>query len=204
MNKLVYICFKTLALSMIFIFVWDMGFYLFRAFSLDQRMKNHMTSLQKVVMENNYIPQSTYDEYARLFGAMQTQYNNGGDFILGFRSNYRNGADYSANPSQRYTDDGGVDWGSLGLPTSLTDRNGKECLVKNTSVPASYGDIMAVMVQVQIVQSSWGWSNGNADRSGASWTNDPTQIQTGDLDGRTGMYMTYTYYVPCLHYTTVY
>ena len=118
MNKLVYICFKTLALSMIFIFVWDMGFYLFRAFSLDQRMKNHMTSLQKVVMENNYIPQSTYDEYARLFGAMQAQYNNGGDFILGFRSNYRNGADYSANPSQRYTDDGGVDWGSLGLPTS--------------------------------------------------------------------------------------
>ena len=204
MHKLVYSVFKTLALSMIFIFVWDMGFYLFRAFSLDQRMKNYMTSMQKVVMENNYLPEHNMSEYKRLFINMQNQYNQGDAFILGYNLNYNAGADYTSNPNARYTDNCGVDWNSLGLPTAIVDSSGNNCLVKNMAKPAPYGDVMAVMVQVHIAHPSWGWSNGNADRSGASWTNDAASIQTGDLDGRNGIYLTYTYYVPCLHYTTVY
>ena len=46
MNKLVYTVFSTLAFAIIFVFVWDMVFYLYRVNSLNTRIENITSAMQ--------------------------------------------------------------------------------------------------------------------------------------------------------------
>ena len=75
MNRMVWCVFKAVALSMIFVFVWDMGFYLYRTFSLNQRMEMLMPSMTKVVQENNYLPEKEAKVYEELFKTIARNYN---------------------------------------------------------------------------------------------------------------------------------
>ena len=65
MAKLTYTVFKTIMLAMIFVFVFDMGMYLYRTASLTQRMQNIMTSMQRVVQENNGLSPENYEIYKK-------------------------------------------------------------------------------------------------------------------------------------------
>ena len=82
MNRLVYSVFKAIMMAIIFVFVFDMAFYLYRAISLNSRMQSISTSLQKVVMENNYLPSETATMYQHLFGQLIEDFN-GGSYSIG-------------------------------------------------------------------------------------------------------------------------
>ena len=75
MNKLVYSVFKAIFIAIIGVFVFDMVFYLYRAFSINTRMENITTSMRKVVIENNYMPEETAQVYQQVIGQMVSDYN---------------------------------------------------------------------------------------------------------------------------------
>ena len=189
MERFVLNIFKAIMFSMIFIFAFDIGSYLYRAFSLDQKMNNIMTSLQRVVMENNYLPQEAYEEYAGLFQMLKDDYNgvdatanvNGSQyqdrFIEGFDMNFND--DLKVN-------------GAVNLDNYFDSG----ILVKKMDTPADYGDIMAVQVAVQIYQPIWGFDFNKLDTQ-----NEYSSVNMNRVY-RTH-WMAYTYYVPCLHYQRV-
>lgn len=187
MNRLVFNVFKTLAMSMIFVFVFDMTAYMYRAVSLNQRMENYMVSMQRVVMENNYLPEGEYLLYETLFKELAKNMNVGGTFINGYIINYSHDAidTLSSLTAQKYNTQSGV--------TQATD-----ILRSRMGTPADYGDIMTVQVIVEINQPTWGFTNGSS-RSSVDFNNDRT---SGLLQPNTTRF-SYTYFVPCLKYQSV-
>ena len=190
MERFVLNIFKAIAFSMIFILFFDIASYVYRAFSLDQKMNNIMTSLQRVVMENNYLPDYAYDEYQGIFRMLQADYN-GADVtqtVEGSQLQDRFIAGFDIN----YNDD-------LVVPTSVNLDNyfDSGILVKKMCNPADYGDIMAVQVAVQIYQPVWGFGvNGMRDLSQRNSSVNFNRIYKTH-------WMSYTYYVPCLHYQRI-
>ena len=77
MYKMVYQVFKTIAIAMVLVFVFDIVLYLYRAYSLNQRMESLCVSIQKVVSENNYMPEGQYNMFMRLFDDMADSFNSG-------------------------------------------------------------------------------------------------------------------------------
>ena len=93
MHRLVASCFKAIMFSIIFVFVFDMSFYLYRVISLNSRRESIMTSMQKVIMENNYLPDGSYKLYENIFSKLASDMNQGGEvFIRGFNINYSHDA----------------------------------------------------------------------------------------------------------------
>ena len=90
MHKIVYSVFKTIFLSMMLIFVFDLGFYMYRALSINGRMESLMTSMQKIVIENNYLPEQDYIMYKSIFQQLADDMNQGDVFIAGIGLNYDN------------------------------------------------------------------------------------------------------------------
>lgn len=191
MHKIVFNVFKAIMLSMILVFVWDIGFYLYRVTNLNQRMSSLMTSMQKVVMENNYLPEDAYNTYIALFSQIADSFNNNGDtsrgvFINGFNINY-------SHPSAR--------------TISLTaTRNGSSVDILRTQMDrahmGNYGDVMVVDVEVNVNIPVWKFVNKSsvegADHSALNWENDRDgAIQPANTT------LSYTYYVPCMKYQTV-
>lgn len=197
MHRLVATSFKTIMFTIIFIFVWDMAFYLYRAVSLNQRMESLMTSMQKVIMENNYLPEGDYEMYVTILQQLAADMN-GTDaadrFINGFYTNYEN--------SPR-----GAVLGSLNA--SRADERGVRTtnILRDTmSVPANYGDVMIAQIGVNINQPLWNWSNGtvgnyNYDGQDAAWVGGTNEGFTRVGYATTTFY--YTYYVPCLKYQSI-
>ena len=194
MNKLVYTCFKTIMVAMILVFVFDMTSYLYRVLSLNQRMESIMTSMQKVVMENNYLPESSYQMYKSLLIQLTNDMNGESGttlvkknadkqwFIDGIDLNYDTVAHDALTEikADRATSTGTV--------------NSYNVLVDKMSLPASYGDVMIVQATVRVEAPSWDFK---ADKRGSqnfqnSYTDSSIQQRTVDL--------VYTYYVPCLNY----
>ena len=180
-------------LSMIFVFVFDMASYLYRAMSLNQRMESIMVSMQRCVMENNGLNDSAYNMYKSMFEQLADDMNgdlNGNGtkdvgeqwFINGFWVNYNTNAinSLSAINSKRANASG-----------TLQNIN---ILHKDMSNIASYGDVMTVQVGVQINQPSWGFVNNSY--SANDWQNSTTSNQ---ITQKTTEFW-YTYYVPCLNY----
>ena len=77
MDRFVLNVFKGIMISMIMIFLFDMLSYLYRAVSVDQRMLNIMTGMQRVVMENNYLPEESEEAFAEIFTNLARSYNGG-------------------------------------------------------------------------------------------------------------------------------
>ena len=223
MNRMVWCVFKAIALSIIFVFVWDMGFYLYRTFALNQRMEMLMSSLTKVVQENNYLPEQDMNLYKTLFENLS--YSMNGDksqyldndedtgenyrFINGYTWNYDSscaGTDYT-NALQD-------------VDATVTNVNGtpesRNILVRTMDKSACYGDIMAVYVAVNVNTPFWTFdtttttfdaanntqnvsmngkvSDGNDSRSIDHWHRN-LRYSTVTLD--------YLYYVPCMYYASV-
>lgn len=197
MNRFVFNIFKTIMFAMIFVFVWDIGFYLYRVTNLNQRMNSLMTSMQKVVMENNYLPESAYNTYEALFTQIADSYNNNGDtargvFINGFRINYK-------HESERNI-------------TLNATRNGVSSNIVRKQMDeahkGSYGDVMIVDVEVSVNAPVWDFTTSNnlgqttvdgGERGAAAWQNDGSSAELEPYE----VTLNYTYYVPCMKYQTL-
>lgn len=208
MNRLVYSVFKAIMMAIIFVFVFDMAFYLYRAISLNSRMQSISTSLQKVVMENNYLPSETATMYQHLFGQLIVDFNGGSysigadgslnlndsdinnNFVSGMHWNYKNSATGISGMSEttkvyRYN-------GSTFTPTDIP------LVIDKMSSPADYGQVMIVQLRVGVYQPLWGWSTANGKyeyngEDGTKWVRNATGASTEFV---------YNYYVPCLQYKT--
>lgn len=208
MNRLVYSVFKAIMMAIIFVFVFDMAFYLYRAISLNSRMQSISTSLQKVVMENNYLPSETATMYQHLFGQLVVDFNGGSytvsngnlsfddsdssdNFISGLHWNYKEDVTNisTANDAKatvyRYRNSSFVEQ-QIGL------------VVKKMNQPADYGQVMVVQIRVGVYQPLWGWGTANGKykyhgEDGTQWVRNSTGASTEFV---------YNYYVPCLQYRT--
>ena len=210
MNRFVYTVFKAIALSMIFVFVWDLGFYLYRAISLNNRVENIISSMERTISENNYMPASDSKLYRAMFQSLGADFN-GGDtdtnkFVRSVAVNSSTGGYPSA--SNAYL-----------VGTTLTDSDMNESL-KNTGVairgdisyPANYGDIMALDVKVEIVVPIWGFGSSGT-LANEDFGSDKSQLSTtkaieGDDYGSRNWnrqefrhrVFGYRRYIPCMHY----
>lgn len=193
MHKIVYSCFKAIMMSMIFIFVFDTGFYVYRVLVLNQRMENIMNSMQKVVMENNYLPEGDFNMYSALLKNIMTDMNGNvpHNFVQAMDLNYGHNAFTGNSVGSGQVKIGG----SSTLNVLRKDQAGNNVyvnvLIQDMSQPAEYGDIMVVQSSVCVNQTMWGFSG--SQRSGADW-------------GQTGRNQTvfhYTYFVPCLKYNSL-
>lgn len=208
MNRLVYSVFKAIMVAIIFVFVFDMAFYLYRAISLNSRMQSISTSLQKVVMENNYLPSETATMYQHLFGQLIVDFNGGSysigadgslylddsdinnNFISGMHWNYKDSATGISGMSEttrvyKYN-------GSTFTPTDIP------LVIDKMSSPADYGQVMIVQLRVGVYQPLWGWNTANGKyeykgEDGTKWVRNATGASTEFV---------YNYYVPCLQYKT--
>ena len=223
MNRMVWCVFKAIALSIIFVFVWDMGFYLYRTFALNQRMEMLMSSMTKVVQENNYLPEQDMNLYKTLFQNIadsmngdKSKYTNNDEttgenyqFVNGYTWNY----DYSC---------AGTDYTNK-LPdvdATVTNVNGtpesRNILVRTMDKSACYGDIMAVYVAVNVNTPFWTFDNTTSTFDSANNTQNVSsngKVSDGD-DSRSvdhwhrnlkysTVTLDYLYYVPCMNYTSV-
>ena len=203
MNKFVFNIFKTLLFSIIFIFVVDMVFYMYRALSLNQKMNSIMTSMQKVVMENNYLTERDATTYTAIFNQLIDDYNGRGNGYAGARTGEERTATWS--------EDGGfinsIRWNygtDAAIPnidrsdfvtkdytrsdSAISNRNILKTDMKDTT--ANYGDVMVVQVQVDMVSPLYEFLN-------PSYRYDPDDVLNRQNVINT---VTYTYLVPCQHY----
>ena len=217
MNKLVYSVFKAIALSIIFVFIFDMAFYLYRAVSLNARMESISTSLKKVVMDNNYLPSEDAKLYANILGQMVADFNGctytiGADGKLTFTDadssdNFISGMHWNFG-----TDAVGVGSSQLmSLTSSVYSFNGtnwssanRNVVEKDMSKPREYGDIQIVQLRVGVYQPLWNWSTGAPTDVNYSYTGQANEINGNTGFNRNATYrgteFTYTYYVPCMKY----
>lgn len=184
MSKLVYSVFKTIMMAMILVFVFDMLMYLYRTASLTQRMQNIMTSMQRVVQENNGLSPENYAIYEDMFVDLADSFNQGhtgnnsDTFINGYWINFNSKARNTTTMQD--------------MPAS----SGVVLTMNNTANRANYGDIIAVQVGVSINQPSWDFTSSTSNSS-EYFQNDRT---SASIDSpKTELW--YTYYVPCLKYT---
>lgn len=200
MARMVIQVFKVIALSMILVFVLDIAFYLYRAYNLNQRIESVCVSLQKVVSENNYLPEGEYDMFMSIFNQIGHSMNGTADGGV-------------ADPSQEFVVFDGanaveMNYGHNVTGTTLPTITGKKYNKNNggyqnanlvrddISVPADYGDIRPIQVRVEIVQPMWDFV-GNM--SANNWQNSNTNA---GIARRTTEF-TYMYLVPCLKYQSV-
>lgn len=216
MNKLVYSVFKAIMTSIIFIFVFDMGFYLYRAVSINARMESLSTSLKKVVMENNYLPKEDARLFGNLLGQMVADFNHcdysisgtgrltftdsniNDNFVSGLHWNYGTSAVFSSTPSDL-----------MSLTSKIYKYNGSSWVEQNRKIvetdmskPREYGDIQVVQLRVGIYQPLWGWFSAGSSPSKVDYNyngEDGTMWNRAAITTR-GTEFTYTYYVPCLKY----
>lgn len=223
MNRMVWCVFKAIALSIIFVFVWDMGFYLYRTFALNQRMEMLMSSLTKVVQENNYLPEQDMNLYKTLFENLsysmngdKSKYTNNDEttgenyrFINGYTWNYDSscaGTDYTNKLED--------------VDATVTNVNGtpesRNILVRTMDKSACYGDIMAVYVAVNVNTPFWTFDTTTSTFDAANNTQNVSsngKVSDGD-DSRSidhwhrnlkysTVTLDYLYYVPCMNYTSV-
>lgn len=204
MNRMVWCVFKAIALSMIFVFVWDMGFYLYRTYALNQRMEMLMSSLTKVVQENNYLPENEKEVYDTLFRNIadmmngdKSKYDNdsektGSDyqFVNGFQWNYAKDSKGTINYANKVDD----------IMADVTDvkgtSNNRNILVRSMDKSACYGDIMLVYVSVNVNTPFWTFQLGK-DEGRYNLTTWSRNVAYSNVT------MDYVYYVPCMNYTSV-
>ena len=214
MNKLVYSVFKAIFVAVIGVFVFDMVFYLYRAFSINTRMENITTSMRKVVIENNYMPEETAQVYQQVIGQMVSDYNhakysvsNGNitftdsnpndNFVKGIQWNY--GTEAHVNNNELL----GLQSEVFSFGTGNGWTTGQRRIVElDMSKPREYGDIQTIQLRVQVYQPLWGWgsdTSGNGIDPNYRYNGQDAQYWNVNRLGRS-IEFSYTYYVPCTKY----
>lgn len=208
MNKLVYTVFSTLAFAIIFVFVWDIVFYLYRVNSLNTRIENISSAMQNVVMQNNYMPKAEAQMFQQLLVNMANDYNASmdkeandyawgstktiNDFILYMDWNYNDSAQIARGVADNITD-------------SRSRVHTKMGVGFNETVP-DYGDITVIQLRVVVAQPTWnfmqqtgaGFKTIVAGDTGLAHDEENNHVtNVGDMFQTE---LDYTYYVPCLRY----
>ena len=139
MHSIVANCFKAIAFAIIFVIVWDVGFYLWRVNALNDRMESLSVSMQEVITKNNYIPSGQKDMFEEIMLGIRDDMNTGDVFIerIGWNSDMKS----SYKPS------------GINNPVLQTD------------FPASYGDVMVLHIEVLV--NAAGWGKNSSSTSGA-------------------------------------
>lgn len=127
MDKMVVTVFKAVALAIIFVVVWSVGFYLYRAYALNQKMEYIMTVISQDVSRNNYLTADSYDMVSNLLLGIQADMNGGSEFVQGFRINYAHACEDINKPS--------------------VSQPGYNYML---NTPANYGDIAVIELSVTI------------------------------------------------------
>lgn len=214
--RMVYQVFKVIAMAMVLVFVVDIAFYLFRVFSLNQRMESIGVSLQKVVTENNYLPEGQYNMYREIYNDMGESFNKVPDGQSGADAATLNefivlNADGDAvtlnydQPAENVKSIMG--YKTVTNTTGTGFRPEPANLVKDQlNQPADYGDIMCIQASVRVTQPIWGFVSGarySADKWQKGNRHNVSEFDNYEAgyDGTTTF--TYTYYVPCLKYQSV-
>lgn len=186
--------FKVIGLSMVLVFVFDIVFYLYKAHHLNQRMESVCVSLQKVVSENNYLPEGEYNMFMSIFDQISEQMNGGSsgdtnyhEFIRLVDINYSHSVVDMTVPS--------ITGKKYNISTGHYD-SGVELVRDRLDTPADYGDIRIIQVRVEVVMPMWDMVNGIR---ATSWQNDRTDAS---ITAPTTVF-TYSYIVPCLKYQAV-
>lgn len=188
MHKMVYGVFKALAVSMILVFAFDMGMYLYKAISLDQKMKRLMRNMQTTVSENNGLSPEAYNTYVALIQQIASDLNGAepnsfvGTPTQGKKAIFLN---YNA-------DAWGVD---TTIKSALTGSSSNVDLKLRMNDFGDYGDIMVVQSAIMVRQPAWQFIGTN--RGSQDFQNDRTN---GSIAVPVTVF-TYTYYVPCMNYS---
>ena len=209
MHKMVYQIFKTLMLSMIFVMVFDITSYLYRAMSLNTKMENLMTSLQRTVSDNNGLPSETAETYAELLKSMAINFNTNGakdPFVVGMSWNYKGSGKFEklgntpdSITSKRYYYDNSS--------KNYVSKDNVNILHTDMADIGDYGDIHACQVRVAVAQPMWGW--GNLDRATYTYSSQSAMDNTGTSNWKKQRESVpisifyYTYYVPDIRYKSV-
>lgn len=176
MHRIVASCFKAIAYAILFVILWDVGFYLWRANILNQRMESLMVSMQQVVTNNNYLPEGDYEMYTALLQQIAADMNTGDRFINGFYINYDRNSSYRPEIIASKWDGGNY-------------VNANICRYR-LDTPADYGDVAVIEIGVNI--------------NTVTWTDDGRHNAVDINPDHTGnTTFMYTYQVPCLNYATV-
>lgn len=211
--RMVYQVFKVIAMAMVLVFVVDIAFYLFRVFSLNQRMESIGVSLQKVVTENNYLPEGQYNMYREIYNDMGESFNkvpdgqSGADAVTlnEFIVLNADGDAVTLNYDQPAESVKEIKGTKINAETGRPDPEVN--LVKaQLNRPADYGDIMCIQASVRVTQPIWGFVSGarySADKWQKGNRHNVSEFDNYEAgyDGTTTF--TYTYYVPCLKYQSV-
>lgn len=197
MNKFVASVFKAIMFSMIFVFVWDTAFYLYRVLSINQRIESLMNSMQKVIMENDYLPYDTAVTYQKLLYQMADDYNIGSGYNIRNASSWSNSSAWTDTSVSmpfvlamdwNYLDDAVGTFPSITVSDGVTTTN---VLRLRMGSPADYGDVMIAQLRVVVAQPMWEFIGSHDDAR--TWAHNSPATST----------LTYTYYVPCLKYKSI-
>lgn len=175
MHRIVANCFKGIAFAIIFVIVWDLGFYLWRANALNQRMESIAVAMQEVVSKNNYLPKGDAEMFKSVLTEIQNDMNISDVFINAMDWNYKDSSVFNSST----------------LNSNLGNSGNK--LIRQMNCPADYGDVMVIELKVSVNASFWNQVD-TATKGNSSETFVPN---------KRGIVFTYTYLVPCLKYTTV-
>lgn len=205
MHRVVAAVFKTIAISMILLFVFDMVFYMYRVASLNQRVENIMTAMQKVVMQNNYLPLEDARMFKQLLAQMANDFNDphnfqsntDNNFIVGMRWNVGQSA-VDSKGHELKSGTGGLDvkgtrqvWNETGW----SDENDIDLVHYTMNEVGGYGDIQCIQLVIRVNQPMWGFSTSGytGPKDAPSWNR---------VDGnQTNLF--FTYFVPCLKYQSI-
>lgn len=125
MNRFVIVAFKAIAYAVIFVMIWSVLFYLYRAYSLNQKIESVMTSMEQEVSKHNYLTEDAYKMYEGILRGIAADMNNGDTFVQGFNINYSHDC-------------------STTLPSNGLTYS------KRLDTPADYGDVAVIELSVTI------------------------------------------------------
>lgn len=224
MNRLTISVFKAIAVSIIFIFLFDIVFYMYRVASLNSRMESISTSMRKVVMENNYLPPEVASNYSEIFKHMICDFNSvvytpgmsNADLVGGGR-NSQDVDGNNGNSVNAAAFIAGMQWNyenNAATPLSITANksywtgsgwgNRSEDIVKlRMKDPADYGDIMVMQMTVEVFQPLWGWTQADGTYNYNSGMSADDRSINGWVRNAAVTKLVYTYYVPCLNFRTI-
>lgn len=191
MNKFVYSIFKAILISMIMFMVFDVALYLYRVFTLNQKIESISVSMQSVVSENNYMPKENAIIYSSMLQDLMESYNRDDKFIMAMDWNYKD---------------------NVSTDTVLPEITATRILYENNNIsessvdvvskcmgqPADYGDIQTIQIRVIVRQPFWDFFTGSGDMDGQNVGVE--KVNLSDSDMRHTTMLTYTYFVPCLRY----
>ena len=161
-----------------------------------------MTSLQRVVSENNGLPEEEASVYIKLLYELCNRYNTGSDnFVLDYGWNYSQAANlaYAAGGSSLMDDLTGsrYTWNS----SSYVEKTDVQLAHTTMKDIGDYGDIHCVQFKVCVAQPVWGWG------SMSKTTYVQSNVSKGAANDWQRRYVAsvfyYTYFVPDINYKAV-